>query len=119
MVHEDVQDGSGRIRRTVVGFGGAIGDCGALRLTEMDADEDGSGDPDTNTDTAEADADASKADAANSETAGLRQSSSPKASSPAAFETASSSLFDADFDVKLNTETGRWMISNVNVFKRS
>lgn len=33
-------------------------------------------------------------------------------------KTAPSSLFDADFDMTLDPQTGRWLISNVNVLKR-
>lgn len=110
-----------QVQRQIVGYGGEIDRCGALRLTESGGDEDavegeraegrtGEHRQDYGNDTIHRDVEAPA-------------SSSPDWSdshmTPTPSVAATSSLFDVDFDIKLDEATGRWMISNVNVLRRS
>lgn len=105
-------DGTPELKRTILGFGGAIEQCGALRLTEADGDESEVSNCSTSGDTKDGVASCETEDVTGPP---MLNGHSRTPSIP----TRLSTLFDADFDVKLDAETGRWVVSNVDVIRRS
>jgi hypothetical protein len=111
-IARSADDDNSGCERIVLGYGGAIEECGALRLTEADGDGDESEIRNCPIPGSSEDAVAKYADATDPPI--LKDHCRPSLISA-----RSPTLFDADFDVKLDAETGRWVVSNVNVIKRS
>lgn len=102
------------VERTILGYGGAVEDCGALRLNEADEDGDeGEG----CTCSSHRSPSGTTAALLNDQISSSRQPEIPE--SNLSTTAKSTALFDADFDLKLDATTGRWLVSNVNVLRRS
>lgn len=102
------------VKRTILGFGGHIEQCGALRLTDHDqeAGDDG-GERDCQCLPTVSD------DESPSSRATQADSAATLITGPEAEGTVpSATLFDADFDVTFDAKSGRWLVSNVNVLRR-
>lgn len=100
-------------QRTILGFGGEIEQCGALRLTHAD---DAGGDEDEESRCKELEEQQRTALVESTDDSDGPMLPSPTGDS--VNKTSPSSLFDADFDVAFDTKTGRWNVSNVNVLRR-
>lgn len=96
-----------RCKRAVLGFGGQVEDCGALRLTD-EGDESPGQDCKCTPAKAEELPNISASIQGDSAVGGRTKQASPVAT-----------LFDADFDMTFDAKSGRWMVSNVNVLKRT